>query len=79
MIWDERIEENLRKHEDFVNGKHEGKIEGKIENRNQMIMNMYHENVALEIIAKVSETSVEEVEKIINSNLEIQNESIEEE
>ena len=70
MIWDERIEENLRKHEDFVNGKHEGKIEGEIEKRNQMIMNMYHENVSLEIIAKVSELSVEEIEEIIRNNIE---------
>ena len=69
MIWDERIEENLRKHEDFVNGKHEGKIEGKIENRNQMIMNMYHDNLNLDTIAKYAETSVEEVEKIINNNI----------
>ena len=41
MIWDERIEETLRRHDDYFNGKYEG-IE---QNRMEMIINMYKKNI----------------------------------
>ena len=50
MIWDERIEENLRNHDAYETGKHEGKIEGKI----QMIINMYYKEVYYEFTRKQS-------------------------
>ena len=68
MIWDERIEENLRKHEEYVNGKHDGKIEGKIEQRNKIIINMYNHGDDLKYIASIAETTVEEVQDVINNN-----------
>jgi len=72
MFWDERIEENLRNHDAYETGKHEGiiegKIEGEIEKRNQMIINMYSDNVDINTIAKYAETSMEEVEKVIKDN-----------
>ena len=73
MIWDERIEDNLRKRESYILGKDEGKEEG-IEqgikqgieqNRTEMIINFYNNGVPIDIISKSSGKSLEEVKKII--------------
>ena len=90
MIWDERIEENLRNHDAYVNGKDEGFYDGKSvgekigksigekigksigeeKTRREMVMNMYKNNVSLDLIAKCSNLTMDEVKKIIDLNKE---------
>ena len=45
----------------------EGIKEGIKENRKAIILNMYHENIPLDIISKCADLSVEEVQEIINN------------
>ena len=73
MVWDERIERNLRNQEAFYGGKQEGieeglkegKQEGLKEKQNEMIQKMYKNNIPMETIAKVASLTIPEVEKII--------------
>ena len=44
-----------------------GIMEGIKENRKAIILNMYHENIPLDIISKCADLSVEEVQEIINN------------
>ena len=72
MIWDERIEETLRRHDDYFNGRSEGISDGITlgvqKNRNEMIMNMYKDNLPLDVISKYTNLSVDEIENISKSN-----------
>ena len=68
MIWDDRLEENLRKHDDYNNGKYEGIDIGIEQNRIEMIINLYKNGVSLELISKSSGLSIKEIEKIIENN-----------
>ena len=76
MIWDDRLEENLRKHDDYNNGKYEGidigfeqGVEQGIEQKqNEMIINFYNNKVPIDIISKSSGLSIKEIEKIIENN-----------
>ena len=63
MIWDERIEEKLRNHDAYENGKDEG-IEQK---QTEMIINMYNDGLELNQISKYANISIEEIKKIINT------------
>ena len=87
MVWNERIDENLRKADAYFGGKDEGirlgieqgiekgieqGIEKGIEkgiaqNKREMVINMYHNQVSIEIIAKCANISISEVKEIINS------------
>ena len=80
MIWDERIEETLRNHDAYINGKDEGFYDGKsigekigksigeAKTRREMVINMYKKNYAVDIIADATNLSILEIEKIIKSN-----------
>ncbi len=78
MIWDERIERNLRNQEAYYGGKKDGIEEGikkGIEeginqNRTQMILNLYNNGVSLDLISKASELTIDEVKEIIEKNKE---------
>ena len=67
MIWDERIEDNLRKREAYILGKDEG-IEQK---QTEMIVNMFNDNIDINNIAKYANLPVEKVKEIIENNKEI--------
>lgn len=64
MVWDERIEENLRKREAYIHGKDDG-IEQK---QTEMILNMYAKKIDIKTISEISNISIEEVKNIIESN-----------
>ena len=71
MVWDSRIDEKLRNIDAYNGGKEDGIEEG-IEqgikqNQEQMILELYKNNVSIDIIAKSSGLTVSEVEDIINS------------
>ena len=70
MIWDERIENNLRDREAFILGKDEGydsgKIDGIEQKQTEMIINMYRDNLDLDIIAKYANVTVDIVKDIIS-------------
>ena len=72
MLWDERIEESLRNHDAYENGKDEGfynGVEQGIEQKqNEMIINLYQNGASLELIRKSSGLSIKEIEKIIENN-----------
>ena len=68
MVWDERIEKNLRKREDYLLGISEG-IDQK---QKEMIINMYKEKIDINTISKISNMSIDDVEQIINSKDEKQ-------
>ena len=83
MIWDERIDETLRRHDDYFNGKYEGisigrnegyasgKTDGIKQKQTEMIINMYEKNIDIKTISEVSNLSIDEIEKIIESNKKI--------
>ena len=66
MIWDERIENNLRDREAFILGKDDGIKEGIEQNRTEIIINMYRDNLDLDIIAKYANVTVDIVKDIIS-------------
>ena len=72
MLWDERIEESLRNHDAYENGKDEGFYngvkQGIEQKQNEMIINLYQNGVSLELISKSSGLSIKEIEKIIENN-----------
>ena len=72
MVWDERIENNLRKFEAYTSGKDEGIQEGiqkGIEKKQkEMILNMYKDNLPIETISKYANLSISKVEEIIKNN-----------
>ena len=74
MIWDERIEESLRNHDAYENGKDEGfynGVEQGIEQKQtEMILNMYNKKMSLEDISEISNISIEKVQSIIKNNTE---------
>ena len=68
MIWDERIDEALRNHDAYENGKDEG-IE---QIKHEMIINFYNNGISIDLISKSSGLSIDEVKEIINSSKNIQ-------
>ena len=68
MIWDDRLEENLRKHDDYNNGKYEGIDIGIEQKQTEMIINMYNKKFDINTIAEISNLSIEEVNNIIENN-----------
>ena len=67
MIWDERIERNLRKAEDYYDGKQDGIQEGILQRTKEMVINFYNNKVPIEVIAKGANLSISEVQNIINN------------
>ena len=77
MVWDERLDENLRKVDAYNDGKSEG-IEigiekgieqGILQNKTEMILNMNTNKIPIKTIAECAKLSISEVNKIINSSL----------
>ena len=72
MIWDERLEENLRNQDAYRGGRSEGyelgKNAGIEQKQNEMVINFYKNGVSLELISKSSGLSIDEIKKIINNN-----------
>ena len=72
MVWDERIERNLRKQQDYSDGFDDGKElgieEGIRKNKRDMIINLNKNGVSLEIISKSTGLTIEEIKDIIKSN-----------
>ena len=76
MVWDERIERNLRAQQEYFDGKQEGLkvgkeegiIEGILKNKKDMVINLNNNGVSIDIISKSTGLSKEEIQKIIKSN-----------
>ena len=84
MVWDERIERNLRAQQEYFDGKQEGLKEGKekgiiegkkegiiegiLKNKKDMVINLNNNGVSIDIISKSTGLSKEEIQKIIKSN-----------
>ena len=75
MVWDERIERNLRAQQEFFDGKQEGLKEGLIkgkelgimETKKDMVISLYNDKIPIEKISKYTDLTIEETENIINS------------
>ena len=76
MVWDERIERNLRAQQEYFDGKQEGLKEGKeegiiegiLKNKKDMVINFNNNGVSIDIISKSTGLSIDEVNDIIKSN-----------
>ena len=68
MVWDERIERNLRAQQEYFDGKQEGIIEGILKNKKDMVINLNNNGVSIDIISKSTGLSIDEVNDIIKSN-----------
>ena len=64
MVWDERIERNLKAQQEF----YDGKKEGIIETQKEFVINFANNGVSHEIISKSTGLSIKEVEEIIKYN-----------
>ncbi len=75
MVWDERIERNLRAQQEYFEGKKEGIIEGKkegkkegiIEGKKEIVINLYQKEIPIDKISEYTNISIREIEKIIKS------------
>ena len=67
LLDDDELIEQVR-NEGRAEGKAEGRAEGKAENQREMIINLYNNNVSLDIISKSSGLSIDEIKKIISTN-----------
>lgn len=70
IMWNETIERNLRRAEDYHSGLYDGEMKG-IEKgvektKKEMVINLFNNDVSIEIIAKSSGLTIEEVQKIID-------------
>ena len=63
MVWDERIDTNLRRYQDYSDGKEDG-IQ---EKTREMIIELKKNGVSLDVIAKSTKMDILEVKKIIES------------
>ena len=80
MVWDERIERNLKAQQEFYDGKKEGLKEGIIEGKKEglelgkinaqkeFVIKFANNGVSHEIISKSTGLSIKEVEEIIKTN-----------
>ena len=65
-MWDEQIEKNLQEMALYGRGYDEGVEKA----QKEMIINMYNDNVSIDVIAKYSNLTMEEVQEIIYKNKE---------
>ena len=76
MVWDERIEKNVIKAQEYQAGEvhgmekglQEGLQEGIQKNKKEMILNLNTKDIPIEIIAECAGLSILEVKNIIESN-----------
>ena len=64
---DEIIEENVAKQTAYLLGEQSG-LEKGLEKQKEIIINMFNNNLSLEMIANCTNLTVSEVEEIINNN-----------
>lgn len=67
-IMDEIIEENVAKQTAFLEGKYEGMQEGIEQKEREMVINLFNNNVSLDVISKSSGLTIDEVKEIVNNN-----------
>ena len=75
MIWDERIERNLRNQEAFYGGKQEGLVEGLTrgkelgftEKTKEIALNLYNNGANISLISKSTGLSINEIKSLVNS------------
>ncbi len=68
MVWDERINTNLIKHDSYMSGYGKGHEEGREKLKEEVIINMHKNNFKNDDIAKNLNISTDEVQKIIDNN-----------
>ena len=75
MVWNEQIEENLRKAVELEmledakdEGIAKGKAEGKVETKKELVINFFKKKIPIETIADCSNLSISEVKKIVGLN-----------
>ena len=65
-IMDEIIEKNALMQERYLSGLYDGMEQGIQENQKDIVINMYKEKIALDVISKVTKLSVDEINEIIS-------------
>ena len=68
MVWDERLDENLRKVDAYNDGKSEGIEEDILKKQTEMILSMNNKGISIETISECANVTIEEVKKIIQEN-----------
>ena len=72
MVWDERIERNLRAQQEYFDGKQDGLKEGIeigiINTKSDIVNNLYQKGLSIETISEYTNIPKEEIQKIIKSN-----------
>ena len=75
MIWDERLEENLKEQEILYRidkakkeASEQAHAEGKEQNKKEMILKMHSKNIPIETISECSSLTIDEVNDIIENS-----------
>ena len=64
----EEMEEFIEQHTMYRNGLKQGIEKGIQENKREIVLNMFNNNLSLEMIANCTNLTLEEIEKIIKEN-----------
>lgn len=64
--WEERSKLTHARNTGLTEGKIEGKIEGKNETTKELILSMIDNNLSLDMIAKITNKTIEEIKELIN-------------
>ena len=62
VMWNETIERNLRRAEEY----HSGLYDGEMKKQKEMVVNFYNNDVPIEVISKSSGLTIEEIQEIID-------------
>ena len=68
IMWNETIERNLRRAEDYHSGLYDGEMKGIEKTQKEMVVNFFNNDVSIEVIAKSSGLTIEEVKEIIDKH-----------
>lgn len=63
IMWNETIERNLRRAEEY----HSGLYDGEEKKQTEIVLNMHNDNLPIEQICKYTNLTTDEVQKIIDS------------
>ena len=69
-IMDEIIEENVAKQTAYLVGKDEGIEQGIEQNKREMVVNLFKNNVPIDVISESSGLTIDEVKEIIDKSNE---------
>ena len=71
IVWDERIERNLKVQQEYFDGKQddkkEGIIEGKINTQKEIVINLYQKDIPLETISEYTNIPLDKINNIIKT------------